>query len=220
MRHATLRWGPADFPLRRDFERELARTLPETAPADPDSILGGCLLLWSASPCLCSRSSSPLSFCFTAFIRRGERVRAFRWPAAERAAGSPRPARRSGSPGKFQAALLARGSAGRVSGRGRFSDGGTTGRGGGSTGPSAGGGIGGGRFSGGTTRTVHVLVGLEQPAVCQAELYDHAHLVVRRPHLPGKDEDVPGAQQAAVPGPRSSSRRSARWKEILSRRWE
>ena len=42
MNHVTLRWDPADAPLRRLIESELSRQLAET-PA-PDSVLGAVLL--------------------------------------------------------------------------------------------------------------------------------------------------------------------------------
>jgi hypothetical protein len=45
MRHATLRWTPADAAPRREVERELALALAETAPPDADSILGAALSL-------------------------------------------------------------------------------------------------------------------------------------------------------------------------------
>ena len=43
MRHATLRWQPADSPVRREVERELPAALAETAPPEQESLLGGCL---------------------------------------------------------------------------------------------------------------------------------------------------------------------------------
>lgn len=45
MRHVTLRWEPADAPIRRAVERELARTLAETPAPDTDSLVGWLLLL-------------------------------------------------------------------------------------------------------------------------------------------------------------------------------
>jgi hypothetical protein len=49
MRHATLRWEPADSPLRREVEKELTRLLAETSPPEEESILGGCLTLLGVS---------------------------------------------------------------------------------------------------------------------------------------------------------------------------
>jgi hypothetical protein len=43
MRHATLRWRPADSPVRREVERDLPAALAETAPPEQESLLGGCL---------------------------------------------------------------------------------------------------------------------------------------------------------------------------------
>lgn len=40
MRHVTLRWEPADSPIRREVERELRRTLAEAAPSVQESFLG------------------------------------------------------------------------------------------------------------------------------------------------------------------------------------
>ena len=49
MRHATLRWDPADSPLRREVENELARLLAEATAPEEESILGGCLTLFGVS---------------------------------------------------------------------------------------------------------------------------------------------------------------------------
>jgi len=49
MRHATLRWEPADSPLRREVESELAKLLAEGPPSEEESILGGCLTLLGVS---------------------------------------------------------------------------------------------------------------------------------------------------------------------------
>jgi hypothetical protein len=49
MRHATLRWEPADWPLRREVEKQLARLLAEAPPSEEESILGGCLTLLGVS---------------------------------------------------------------------------------------------------------------------------------------------------------------------------
>ena len=45
MRHATLRWEPADSPLRRGVEQELASKLAEIPAPEQEPILGGCLSL-------------------------------------------------------------------------------------------------------------------------------------------------------------------------------
>jgi len=49
MRHATLRWDPADSPLRRAVEKELTRLLTEAPPPEEETILGGCLTLFGVS---------------------------------------------------------------------------------------------------------------------------------------------------------------------------
>ena len=49
MRHATLHWTPADSPLRREVEKELARLLADAPPPDEEHILGGCLTLFGVS---------------------------------------------------------------------------------------------------------------------------------------------------------------------------
>ena len=45
MRHATLRWAPADSPVRREVEQELTLTLAEAARTQQETIHGGCLSL-------------------------------------------------------------------------------------------------------------------------------------------------------------------------------
>jgi hypothetical protein len=45
MRHATLRWDPADSPLRREVEKELASKLAEVPAPEQEPLLGGCLSL-------------------------------------------------------------------------------------------------------------------------------------------------------------------------------
>ncbi len=58
MRHATLRWEPADTPLRPALEKELASLLTDAPPAEEETILGGCLTLLGVSlfvfTCLCA----------------------------------------------------------------------------------------------------------------------------------------------------------------------
>ena len=49
MRHATLCWEPADSPLRRSVEKELARLFAEAPAAEEEPILGGCLTLLGVS---------------------------------------------------------------------------------------------------------------------------------------------------------------------------
>jgi hypothetical protein len=50
MRHATLRWEPAETPLRREVEKELAKLLAESQPpSEEENILGGCLTLLGVS---------------------------------------------------------------------------------------------------------------------------------------------------------------------------
>jgi hypothetical protein len=49
MRHATLHWAPADSPLRREVEKELAQLLAESQPLEEEHILGGCLTLFGVS---------------------------------------------------------------------------------------------------------------------------------------------------------------------------
>ena len=45
MRHVTLRRDPADVPIRREVERELARSLAEAAAPESESLTGWVLLL-------------------------------------------------------------------------------------------------------------------------------------------------------------------------------
>ena len=45
MRHVTLRWDPADSPVRREVEQELTRTVAEAAPPEQETLHGGCLSL-------------------------------------------------------------------------------------------------------------------------------------------------------------------------------
>ena len=49
MRHATLRWNPADSPLRREVEKELASQLAEIPAPEQEPLLGGCLSLLGVS---------------------------------------------------------------------------------------------------------------------------------------------------------------------------
>jgi hypothetical protein len=43
LRHATLKWSPADFPLRKEVEHELARMLGEAPLSEVENMQGGCL---------------------------------------------------------------------------------------------------------------------------------------------------------------------------------
>ena len=43
MRHITLRWAPADSPVRREVEQELTHALAATTTSEQEPIQGGCL---------------------------------------------------------------------------------------------------------------------------------------------------------------------------------
>jgi hypothetical protein len=45
MRHATLSWDPADAPVRKEVERELAKALAEAPGPAEDTLLPGCLTI-------------------------------------------------------------------------------------------------------------------------------------------------------------------------------
>jgi hypothetical protein len=49
MRHATLRWDPADSPIRRELEKELTSKLAEIPAPEQEPLLGGCLSLLGVS---------------------------------------------------------------------------------------------------------------------------------------------------------------------------
>ena len=219
MRHVTLRWEPADSPVRREVEQELAppgggsapragshpRRLPFAGRRGPVrlALVGRRFVLLHHlfpryPPCSgpsprASRSAAGSPRAADSGVHRPAARRPSRADPADGVDVRPRSAGRAGP--AAAAGRAQRRSFGRAAPRRRRS------------------------FLGGDDADGHVLVGLEQPAVGQAELGDDAYLVVVRPDLPGEDEDVAGAEKAGAPRAAQLRRRIfARWKEIVSGR--